>query len=536
MTWLGPVPALRRERHFGDRVVRCFSDRPVSLTGMLASATGRNAAGEAIVAGAERMSWAALEAMTARLAGGLASLGVGKGDRIAILAANGIPHVATVLAAARLGAIWVPLNIREQTAELTYVLAHCGAKVLFHDRARSAVLPDPGDTPALCHRVPIDPADGGGAGIVSFASLLSARPIAPAAVAEEDVAVLLYTSGTTGRPKGAMISHFGLVHAAMIYEACMGLTSADRSVVAVPLSHVTGLTAGMAAMLRTAGTLVLAPPFKADDFVRLAAAERMTQTVMVPAQYNLILMSPALRSSDLSHWRVGGYGGAPMPEATIRHLAERLPGLSLMNAYGSTETTGPVVLMPPPDSLSRRTAVGRAVPVAEVMVVGDDGREAAPAEAGEIWLRSPNTVAGYWNDDAATRESFVAGFWRSGDIGSIDADGYLTLLDRKKDMINRGGFKIYSVEVENVLAADRDVVEAAVVPRPCVVLGERVHAVVVVKDGARTGLADDLRAACATLLADYKIPETFEVRAEPLPRNAAGKVLKRDLRAALPGR
>jgi acyl-CoA synthetase (AMP-forming)/AMP-acid ligase II len=313
----------------------------------------------------------------------------------------------------------------------------------------------------------------------------------------------------------------------------MGLCAEDRSVVAVPMSQVTALTAGIVAMLRAAGCLVIAPPFKAEAFIRLASAERMTQTVMVPAQYNLILMSPALGAADLSTWRVGGYGGAPMPEAAIRELGRRLPSLRLMNAYGSTETTGPVVLMPPAESLESRVQVGRAVPVADIRVVDDAGRDVAPGVSGEILLRAPNTVAGYWRNSEATAESFIDGYWRSGDIGMLDPDGYLTLLDRKKDMINRGGFKIYSVEVENVLASHPAVAEAAVIAKPCPVLGERVHAVVVPRPGTTTPEPADLRSRCAAALADYKVPESFTFRADPLPRNAGGKVLKRALRDAL---
>jgi acyl-CoA synthetase (AMP-forming)/AMP-acid ligase II len=189
--------------------------------------------------------------------------------------------------------------------------------------------------------------------------------------------------------------------------------------------------------------------------------------------------------------------------------------------------------MPPAESLESRVQVGRAVPVADIRVVDDAGRDVAPGVSGEILLRAPNTVAGYWRNSEATAESFIDGYWRSGDIGMLDPDGYLTLLDRKKDMINRGGFKIYSVEVENVLASHPAVAEAAVIAKPCPVLGERVHAVVVPRPGTTTPEPADLRSRCAAALADYKVPESFTFRADPLPRNAGGKVLKRALRDAL---
>jgi long-chain acyl-CoA synthetase len=527
MSWLGSVPPMRHEQHFDGRVVRAFAERPASFNDMLARAVRANPHGEALVGDGNRLTYLELDERVGRIAGGLDRLGVSKGDRVAILASNVIEVVLALMATSRLGAIAVMLSPRESRPALEYMLSHSGAVVLVHEAALNDLVPEPAETPDVRHCVAIG---GTLPGKTSFATLAAAEPVDSAAVREEDIAVILYTSGTTGRPKGAMITHLGLVHAAMIYHTCMALTSGDRSVVVVPMSHVTALTAGIGAMVQAAGTLVVASGFKADDFVRLAEAERMTHTVMVPAMYNLILMSPVMDGADLSRWRIGGYGGAPMPAVTIRRLAERLPGLCLMNAYGSTETTGPVVLMPPSETAARRTFVGRAVPVTDLLVMGEDGNEVPTGETGEIWLRAPNVVAGYWRDNAATAESFVAGFWRSGDLGCVDADGYLTLLDRKKDMINRGGYKIFSVEVENVLAAHPAVIEAAVVAKPCPVLGERVHAFIVPRSGETAPEPALLRGYCQPLLADYKVPESFTVLDAPLPRNAAGKVLKRELR------
>jgi O-succinylbenzoic acid--CoA ligase len=524
MRWLGPTPPLRTERHYGSRLLTCFAERPSGLNALLAEAVVRRPDAEALVCGAARRSYGAVDAEVGRLAAGLADLGLSKGDRVALLLANSAEFVLAFLAVVRLGAIAVPLNVREGPRELAFVLADCGAKALLYDDVLAVSLPPRADTPALLHRLPVAGAERPDALARLYAAV--ARP--PDVVAEEDVAAILYTSGTTGRPKGAMLTHLGIVHAAMIYEAAMGLGPEDRSVVSVPLSHVTGLTAGIALMLRVAGALIVMPAFKADAFLALAATERMTHTVMVPTMYNLCLLSPAFAEVDLSAWRIGGYGGAPMPAASIDRLAARLPGLSLFNAYGSTETTGPVVLMPPDESRARTTQVGCAVPSAHVLVMDEAGRELPPGEAGEIWLKSPNVVPGYWRNPEATADAFVEGYWRSGDIGMRDAQGFITLLDRAKDLVNRGGFKIFSVEVENVLAAHESVVEAAVVARPCPVLGERVHAFVVANGDFVD--SDALRRHAAAQLADYKVPETITFLSEPLPRNAGGKVLKRDLR------
>jgi O-succinylbenzoic acid--CoA ligase len=311
----------------------------------------------------------------------------------------------------------------------------------------------------------------------------------------------------------------------------MRLGPDDRGALAVPASHVTGLIATIAALVHVGGTIVVMAEFKAADFLALVERERVTHTLMVPAMYNLCLLQPDLAQRDLANWRVGGYGGAPMPVATIDALARRLPNLGLVNAYGATETTSPTTLMPAGLTRAHADTIGVALPCAEIAVMDDAGREVPPGETGELWIRGPMVVPGYWDNEAATAASFTAGFWHSGDLGSVDADGYVRIYDRKKDMLNRGGYKVYSVEVENALMGYPGVVEAAIVARPCPVLGERVHAFV----HAPAIDPDDeaLRAHCRRLLADYKVPETITWSASPLPRNANGKVLKRLLREAL---
>jgi long-chain acyl-CoA synthetase len=526
--WLGPVPSMRSEAHFGDRVVRCFVDRPKSTHALLASAVARNPDGEAIVCAGERLTSGEFDDAVARAAAGLRARGVARGDRVAMLLGNGTVFPVVLFAALRLGAIAVPISIREQAPGLAYMLAHCGAKVIIHDADLADRLPDARAAPALAHRIAVRP----GAPCAEL-ELLREAPLTPEPDLgdEEDTAVILYTSGTTGRPKGAMLTHLGICHSAMHFQCCMALDSSDRSVIAVPMSHVTGVVALIATMVRAAGTMIVMPAFKAADFLRLAEGERMTHTILVPAMYNLCLLERSFASADLSCWRIGGFGGAPMPPATIARFAEKLPRLSLMNAYGATETTSPATLMPPSQTAARPDSVGCAVPCAEILVMDEAGRELPWGQEGEIWMRGPMVAKGYWENEAATAESFVAGFWRSGDIGAIDAQGYVRVLDRSKDMINRGGYKIYSVEVENALACHPAVVEAAVVAKPCEVLGERAHAFVTVTR-TDTG-ADELARHCAKLLADYKVPDSFTLGVEPLPRNANGKLMKRQLRDEL---
>jgi len=315
----------------------------------------------------------------------------------------------------------------------------------------------------------------------------------------------------------------------------MSLGPRDTSIATVPLSHVTGLVALICTMVMAAGKLVVMPSFRASAFIELAQAERMTHTLMVPAMYKLCLMAPEFEQADLSAWRVGAYGGAPMPAATIAELTQRMPQLMLMNCYGSTETTSPATLMPPGQNAGRIDSVGCPLPCAEIRVMDDSGRECEAGELGEIWIGGPMVIPGYWNQPEATRSAIVGGFWRSGDLGWVDAEGYLRVVDRIKDMINRGGYKVFTIEVENVLYEHEQVIECAVVPVPCPVLGERVQAVVYARDGSAESvrLNRELGAHCAARLADYKRPERFVVVDQPLPRNANGKLLKRQIRETL---
>jgi acyl-CoA synthetase (AMP-forming)/AMP-acid ligase II len=517
-------PAMRHEARFGDRVVLAFAERPKSIWEMVASAVSRNPDGEALICGERRMNWHDVAQASARIATGLREKGLQRGDRIALLLGNRIEFPLAVFAAAQLGLVTVLLSTRQQTPEIAYVLSDCGAKLLIHEAALADRLPDAADVPDLKHRIAVDDE----ARLSPFAELADRAPLQQAtAVGEEDTAMILYTSGTTGRPKGAMLAHCNIIHSAMIYESCMQLTAADRSIAAVPLAHVTGVVANIMAMARASGALVIMPEFKAAQYLKLAARERITQTVMVPAMYNLCLLQAEFEAFDLSSWRIGGYGGAPMPVATIERLAAKIPGLRLINAYGSTETTSPSTLMPGELTASHIDSVGLPCPGARIVVMGADGCEVPRGETGEIWIGGAQVIKGYWNNPKATAETFTGGFWHSGDIGSIDADNYVRVFDRQKDMINRGGLKIYSAEVESVLAGHASVVESAIVAKPCPVLGERVHAVVVTRDAVT---ADALRAWCAERLSDYKVPETIALSTEPLPRNANGKVMKRQLR------
>jgi long-chain acyl-CoA synthetase len=519
------VPAMRLEARFGDRVVPAFCERPKNIWAMVAEATSKNPDGEALVCGDRRLTWREVARQSASVAAGLRKLGLQRGDRVALLLGNRIEFALAMFGAAHLGLVTVVLSTRQQKPEIAYVLTDSGATLLIHEAQLADRLPDARDVPDLKHRISI----GDETRVSPFSGLIGNDALGePAEVGEQDTALILYTSGTTGRPKGAMLAHCNVIHSAMIFASCLELTVADRSIAAVPLAHVTGVVANIMTMVRCAGALIIMAEFKAAEYLKVAARERVTYTVMVPAMYNLCLLQPDFDSYDLSSWRIGGFGGAPMPVATIEKLKAKIPGLRLMNCYGSTETTSPSTIMPGELTAAHLDSVGLPCPGADIIVVDASGRELPRGEIGEIWIHGASVIKGYWNNPKATAESFTGGFWHSGDLGSIDNQNFVRVFDRKKDMINRGGLKIYSAEVESVLAAHPGVVESAIIAKPCPVLGERVHAVIVTRD--RDVRAEALRAWCAERLSDYKVPETIDLTTEPLPRNANGKVMKRQLR------
>jgi long-chain acyl-CoA synthetase len=517
---------MQQEVLFGDRVVTCRADRPSSCNAMFSEALLRAPDGEALIDGDLRFTWSQLDRMVGEVAGGLAALGIEKGDRVALLIGNRAEFVVLFLAILRLGAICVPISTREQGPGIGYMLGHCGAKLLLHEAGLADRLPMGTDLPHGVRMLAIIEPSGG-----DVLASLRAAPPTPANVDESDIALILYTSGTTGRPKGAMMAHVNVVHAGMIYEHVMRLGPGERAVVAVPLSHITGITAAIVAMARCAGTLIVMREFKAPDFLMLAAAERMTSTVLVPAMYALCLARADFGEYDLSSWRTGCFGGAPMPAPVISALRSELPGLHLINLYGSTETVCAQAIMPPQYALERRDWVGLPAPGGEILIMDEQGREVPRGTPGEIWLKNATVVPGYWKDPEASRANIIAGFWRSGDLGLMDEEGFVQVLDRIKDMINRGGYKIYTAEVESVLSEHPGVLESAVVAKPCPVLGERVHAFVALRGDAVT--EEELKDFCAARLADYKRPETYTIQSEALPRNANGKLMKRDMRSRL---
>ncbi|KFG88343.1 putative fatty-acid--CoA ligase [Sphingobium herbicidovorans NBRC 16415] len=517
----------RKEIHHG-RVVPCYPDRPADLYAMFLDAVRRAPDAVALVEGDMRWTYTFLARRVAACAARLTALGLAAGDRMGILLSNRADYVTLLVAAARLGVIAVPMNIRQRAPETAYLLADSGAAAIIYDDALADQLPDRASLPHVHHWLPY--ATEAAIWTQETSDTTTDAPDR-SAVGEDDPFCILYTSGTTGRPKGAVLTHLGLITICIGSQNHLGLKDGESMILSVPASHVTGVGLVMLLSIRVAGKIVMEQSFKARPFLELAQAERMSFAIMVPSMYKLCLMEPDFGDFDLSSWRIGAFGGAPMAEATIQALAERAPQLTLVNIYGSTETSSPAVMMPLGQCPSHPDKVGKALPYADIVIMDEDGRQLPPGQQGEIWIAGAMTVPRYWNNAEATDKGFAGGYWKSGDIGTMDADGYIRVLDRMKDMINRGGYKVYSVEVENTLMAHDAVAEAVVVGRPCPVLGERVEAFVVTRGQVDQ---ESLRGFCAERLSDYKVPDHVYVVDGPLPRNPNGKLLKSAVREWLP--
>jgi acyl-CoA synthetase (AMP-forming)/AMP-acid ligase II len=513
------------ETHYG-RALRCYPGRPQTLGEVLDRAAERVPDRDAIVAPDRRLTWRQLRAEVDRLASALhARHGVKPGDRVALLFLNSAEFCVGVFACARLGAVAVTLNTKLKAPELEFMLRHSGARLLLmHDTVWSEIAPIRASIP--CEAIYVSGhVPAGTAGLESLTD-----PAAPPAVAvsEEDVAFIMYTSGTTGRPKGAMGTHLGILSSNVSLERCMGLRDGDRTLVAAPLFHVTGLIGQLLSMAFVGGTTVIMRTFDAAEALRLLDAERVTYMIAAPTVFTMMRQQPNYRAAGRS-LRAVGYGGAPTPPDGVIALREWLPTATLQNAYGMTETCSPTTLSPPGEELRRISSVGWPVPIADLRTVEvGTGRECAAGEVGELWVSGPMVVPGYWANPEATAAAMGDGWLRTGDLAKIDADGYVTVMDRLKDLINRGGEKIYCVEVEDVLCSHAGVLEAAVVGVPDAVYGEAVKACVVARAGATVD-PEELRRWVGARLAKFKVPREVAVL-DALPRNPNGKVIKSALR------
>jgi acyl-CoA synthetase (AMP-forming)/AMP-acid ligase II len=488
----------------------------------------------ALVQGERRQTYAELDTRANQLSSALYAAGVRHGDRVSTLALNGIEHVETIFAVAKLGAIFVPNNYRLSADEVAYNLADSGAVVLVVSSSLAPLATAALAAPGVHVRTVVTIGGPGPEGAVDFEAFLATGSTEPRDddVSIDDRALIMYTSGTTGRPKGAVITHATIQHNA-VHAVTMGagLSREDVTTTPAPLFHIGGLMVHTLPLLFVGGRVVLLEGFDPTSTLTAMAQERATVQFLVPAMWHAITRHPDFDSFELSALRFCLSGGAPCPLTVIEFLQGH--GWQFLEGFGMTETCANTMALAPEDAVRKQGAVGRPLMHAEARIVDDEDREVPVGTVGELVMRGPSMFTGYWGLPAATAEAWRSGWFHSGDLAKVDEEGFYRLVDRKKDMVITGGENVYPIEVEQVLFRHPAVADVAVIGVPDERWGEAVTAVVVPQQGAEVD-PTELIAYARERLAHFKCPRRVEVIAE-LPRTATGKVLKRELRLTFTG-
>lgn len=466
-----------------------------------------------------------------RLAGHLKNrYEIHKGDVCAILCVNSIDFCIAFYAYMKLGVVALPLSTKQKSNELAYQLEHSNVRLLIMDETW---LPNVANTLERNPGIEVIFSSNGDESRngTKLSGLLDQKPQTDEAEAAElaDVAAIVYTSGTLGVPKGACITHFGFLHAVESYRRALGVTQEDSTIIPIPIFNITGLCALMGLFVDIGGTAYLQPFFNAEQAVKMIEDHKITFLHASPTVF-IKLLEVCESNDEIGSVRCAACGSSNLPMEVLRKLRGWLPNLHMHTVYGLTETTSPFAIMPDdPILLNKPGSSGIPIPGNELRIWNDQAnREAAPGEVGSILVSGSTVIQSYWNATPEQTQVFCDGWFDTGDIGMVDIDGYLYVLDRKKDMINRGGEKIYSLEVENILSCHPDVRECAVVGIPDPVMGERVYAAVRLMPG-KTASESDMKKYLYQKLATYKLPERYCFLCE-LPRMENGKINKRLLR------
>ena len=499
----------------------------MNLAILLERAADRDPYAPAIV-GTRPRTWGELRERVGRLAGGLVRRGVGRGDRVAVLGGNCAEYLEIYLALAWLGALVVPLNTRLSAHELRFHIDDAGVRLWLVADSLGALAD--ATAPELAR---VSFGDGAASTAASYDELLTAAPaVEPLDVPPAAPLGIFYTGGTTGRPKGVILTHGNLAANSRHVVPAMGFAASDVFLHAAPMFHLADL-GYLWALMSVGGTHAFLAPYTPEGFLEAVERLRVTSSLLAPSMVGTLVRSPDLGARDLRSWSWLAYGGSPITEETLRRALGALP-CRLYQGYGQTEATHTVCLLAPEahaEALTRPALLascGRPIPGIEVRISMEDGRPARPGVPGELLVRGPTVMAGYWERPVETAETLADGWLHTGDVATTDADGFVYVLDRKKDVIVSGGENIFSAEVESVLARHGAVLEVAVIAVPDDVWGERVHAVVVLAPG-RAATAEELQGHCRQTLGGYKLPRSFEF-VESLPRTPTGKIVKSALR------
>ncbi|MBS0540674.1 MAG: long-chain fatty acid--CoA ligase [Proteobacteria bacterium] len=481
-----------------------------------------------------RRTWRQTQDRVARVAGAISALGVRRGDRVAILALNSDRYFELMYALPWIGAVMVPVNTRLAAPEIEYILNDSGAVALFVDGAMAHHLTElDGKTPSVREVVWVDDIASPD-GMLHYEDLTAYEPVEDVGAADDEVAGLFYTGGTTGRSKGVMLTHTNLVVNALNAVKGIGFDTDTAYIHSGPMFHLADGASTFGVTL-AGGRHAFVPRFEPVEVLQTIASEKMTHAQFVPTMINMIVNHPRFREFDISTLSLILYGASPMPEGVLRKALEAMPHMKLMHAYGMTEAAPIVTLLDPRYTTldgpyaGKLKSCGQAAPGVDLKVVGPDRKELPRGTTGELAIRGANIMKGYWNKPAETAAVLEDGWYYSGDGAYMDDEGFVYIVDRLKDMIISGGENIYSAEVENAISLLGGVAEVAVIGVPDERWGERVHAIVVPKADT-TLTADEVMAHCRAHIAGYKCPKSVEIRDTPLPLSGAGKILKRDLR------
>ena len=513
-----------------------FSIHPVVRRQTIADALRRTAlrlpARTAIVCGGTKWTYAEFDALVSRLAAGLAGMGVAQGDKVAVLARNSHGFAALRFALARRGAVMVPINFMLKADEVAYILRHAGARTLATDSGLAALARDAAalDTQVAQYLwLPSEDPSEPVAGMHTFDDLAAcADPLPDVTLGSFDLAQIVYTSGTESTPKGAMLTHDAVLWQ---YVSCVinaDIAEDDRALHALPLYHCAQLDVFFGPAIYIGSSNVITAKPVPDNLIALIERFDITSFFAPPTVWIALLRSPLFDTDKLKSLVKGYYGASIMPVEVLKELASRLPSVRLWNLYGQTEIAPLATMLPPDDQLRKPGSCGKAVLNVETRVVNDAMQDVAVGEVGEIVHRSPHLMLGYFNDPERTKAAFEGDWFHSGDLATIDAEGYITVVDRKKDMIKTGGENVASREVEEMVYRLGAVSEVAVIGLPDPKWVEAVTAVIVVKSGQQLTEAEVL-AHCHQHMASFKSPKRV-VFTDSLPKNPSGKLLKRELR------